>query len=325
MKKYPRQVGPNLVFWDIDHAPSAAVLHKQGCGGMLVQNMGSNAFQASIKPENTPGKVYCLKCGHKVGKQVVRALKTLNSNHNFYFPGHEEFELQSQVFVDKGQVLRYWEWVPREVASKKGTPRPLVGLFREPFKIKFPNKRPRTSTISRSTIPRPPSGVGISRPPATLEKNHASQEWIIKHPKITVRLPTVEFSAAQAAEVHRAFIDPAHSNASARELQQVAAELVGGDIEAVKAPIIQRPNKFVILHSTSYVLMDARVWSLGEAEVFRDEIVGKDLLEVISASVDFSIHNDHPDMSIVAIKRSAVSAESFKFPKAYGVGEEHPF
>lgn len=120
--KYPRQWGPNLTFYDCASKPNIAVAHK-GCGGLLTQILGSVSMRNSEKPEDTPGKIFCNECGHKLSKAVAIALKTKTSLDRLYFPGQENYALRAQSLIHKNETVRFWEWKPKDVILPENTSR----------------------------------------------------------------------------------------------------------------------------------------------------------------------------------------------------------
>jgi hypothetical protein len=110
--KYPKQCGPNLSFFDCANKPSAAITHR-GCGGMMSQILGPPNQKSCDKPENTPGKIFCYDCGHKLSKAATVSIKTGADPEQFYFPGHEDYQLVSKTYININKALRYWEWRPK--------------------------------------------------------------------------------------------------------------------------------------------------------------------------------------------------------------------
>jgi hypothetical protein len=244
-KKYAQQCGPNLVFYDVNSDPDCAVTHKHGCGGMLAQDLGGGDMaMRSQLPKNTPGKVFCYECGHKAGRAVTAALKTGENINHFYFPGKAEYELRPKIHIEGNpqRVFRYWSW-------EGGLSQP-----EQPFaRLRMPKKLRKVQRLAPKTV-------------ITQEDD----DWIITHPRITIRLPMAQFNSGDAAKVERAWRSSANIDKSTAELEIIARDAL--DVGFVA--IMNHPEFFGVVEGDTVVIMRRPAWDSELVGIFANNIKG---------------------------------------------------
>lgn len=314
MKKYSRQVGPNLAFWDVRSHPGEAAKHSHGCEGMLVQDMGGSVDTAEGRPENHPGKIYCLTCGHKAGRSVTAALKNKQNREGFYFPDRAEYDLVPRIFFDSGRALRYWEWTHKDDIANM-LPVPIPGKLKVKKRGHVDAYRPwpgmpMSATARMKEITRP------LRPYVRVKMDAEAGEYNIVHPKIIVRLPSDEFSLLDAKKIVEEFQKQENWVKSKHELNAIAVlVLSGGDVEV---PLMNRPDRFVLMHPEVFIVLDKRIWTIREAKIMANEISAlKDINTILDYTIAFCQAMERPDQSIALVNKSVVQAEGYKFLNFY--------
>lgn len=233
-KKYSQQCGPNLVFYDCRNEPDCAVNHKN-CGGMFVQSLGPPNQNSYDKPDNHPGKIFCIECGHKLGRSVAAALKIGTNREHFYFPNRNEYELCARTYVDKNDVLRYWEW---RYKDRPGLSEAASKELRD-IKARMARKKKKVKKIVPFTL-------------ITQEEG----DWTLVHPRITIRLPKEQFNNLDARKIETAWKSPANRDKTAEELQTIAEDVLGIGF----SPIITHPKFFGIIEGTIVIILHRPAW-----------------------------------------------------------------
>jgi hypothetical protein len=242
-KKYAQQCGPNLVFYDIGNEPDCAITHKHGCGGMICQDLGGGNLDARISlPENTPGKLFCYECGHKVSKAVTAAIKVGQGRDHFYFPGKAEYELRPRTHVEGNpqRIFRFWSW-------EGGLSQP-----EQPFaRLRMPKKK-------------------IKRLAPKTVITQEDDDWIITHPRITMRLPMAQFDSGDAAKIERAWRSSANIDKTTEELEIIARDTL--DVGFVA--IMNHPEFFGVVEGDTVVIMRRPAWDSELVGIFANNIKG---------------------------------------------------
>lgn len=269
-KKYSQQCGPNLVFYDCKNEADGAVMHKN-CGGMFVQNLGPVNQKSHDKPDNTPGKIFCVECGHKVSRTVSASLKMGAGSEHFYFPERNKYELRARTYIDMNSVLRYWEWCFKDGPGlSEATSRELREI-----KARMSKKKQNIKRLTPKTI-------------ITQEDD----DWILTHPRITMRFPMDQFDDEDVKKVFLAWGSPANSDKSTEELEEIARDELGIEFVA----IIRHENYFGVVEGDTVIIMHRPAWDSTLVEEFANNIKGMPAEKIENcASVFASAYNKAPE------------------------------
>jgi len=260
-KKCSSQCGPNLIFYNCINKPDSAITHRD-CGGVLIQALGPPNQNSYDKPENYPGKVFCRECRHKVGKAVTTALKTGVNRNRFFFPNRGNYELCSRTYIDEDRVLRFWEWQSQDRSSLVDAG---IKELREVNARMLKKKRKIKPFASSTKITR------------------EDGDWILTHPRITLRLPKGQFNGGDAVQVERAWRASANIDKTKEELEKIASEVL--DIEFTT--IINNPDYFGIVEGKTLIVMHRPIWDSETARQFASMIKGLSPQEIADTANNF--------------------------------------
>ncbi len=268
-KKYSQQCGPNLVFYDCSNEPDSAVMHKN-CGGMFVQNLGPPNQKSHDKPDNSPGKILCVECGHKVSRTVSASLKMGTGSEHFYFPDRSKYELCARTYIDMNSVLRYWEW---NLKDGPGLPEAVSRELR--------GAKHRLSKMKKN--------IKRLAPKTTITQEDG--DWILTHPRITMRMPMDQFDGDDVYKVFLAWKSSDNIDKSTEELEKIARDIL--DIEFVA--IMNTPEFFGIVEGSTVVIMRRPAWGSVLVGKFANNIRGMTPEQIENcASIFASAHNKEP-------------------------------